>query len=83
MDQRVKELIAIGASAAVNCRPCLKLHLAECDRLSPDRNDVREAVEIGMKVNRGAAGETTKFASALLGVDEIREGCTNVQGCGC
>ena len=83
MDQRVKELIAIGASAAVNCRPCLEQHQAECDRLSLDRDDVREAVEIGMKVNRGAAGETRKFAGALLRVDQIREGCTDVQGCEC
>lgn len=83
MDQRIKELVAIGAAAAVNCRPCLEFHLAECDRLSVDRDDVRQAVEIGMKVNRGAAGETRKFAGAILHVDEIREGRTDVHGCGC
>lgn len=83
MDKRVKELIAIGASVAVNCRPCLEFHLAEYDRLSQNRDDVREAAEIGMKVNRGAAGETRKFAGALLRLDEIREGGSDVQGCGC
>jgi hypothetical protein len=48
-----------------------------------DRDDVRQAVEIGMKVNRGAAGETRKFAGALLRVDEIGKERTDVDGCGC
>ena len=37
MDERMKELVAIGASAAVNCHPCLAHHLAECDRIGSSR----------------------------------------------
>ncbi len=67
MDQRTKELIAIGASAAVNCHPCMTYHLKACDGLEIDRETVAAAVAVGMMVNRGAAGKTRAFSADLLG----------------
>ncbi len=81
MDERMKELIAIGASAAVNCHPCLAHHLAECDRLGIDRAEVKIAAEVGMMVNRGAASKTRDYTQALLGTEESRKEATS--GCGC
>lgn len=68
MDERIKELVAIGASAAVNCHPCMDLHLAECDRLGLDREEVKAAVEMGLMVAKGAAVKTRSHADALLGL---------------
>jgi len=77
----MKELIAIGASAAVNCHPCLEHHLAECDRLGIDRAEVAAAGEVGMMVNRGEAAKTRSKVQALLGADKgERKGAG---GCGC
>lgn len=81
MDERFKELIAIGASAAVNCHPCLNYHLAECDRLGIDREDVRAAAEVGMMVNHGAATRTRAYVQTLLGERESTSG--GESGCGC
>ncbi|MCR6628969.1 MAG: carboxymuconolactone decarboxylase family protein [Magnetospirillum sp.] len=81
MDDRIKELIAIGASAAVNCHPCMDYHLAECDRLGIDRAEVRAAVEVGLMVNRGAAAKTRDKADALLGTAGKQTG--GAGGCGC
>jgi len=81
MDERMKELIAIGASAAVNCHPCLAHHLAECDRLGIDHAEVKMAAEIGMMVNRGAASKTRDYAQALLGTEVGRK--ETAGGCGC
>lgn len=76
MDERIKELIAIGASAAVNCHPCLDYHLAECDRLGIDREEVKAAVEVGLAVNKGAAAKTRAKAETLLGLGkEGKSGC--------
>jgi AhpD family alkylhydroperoxidase len=76
MDERIKELVAIGASAAVNCHPCLELHLAEGDRLGIDREEVKAAVEVGLMVNKGAAVKTRARAEALLGLGrEAPGGC--------
>lgn len=76
MDERMKELIAIGAAAAVNCHPCLDFHLAECDRLGIDRDEVKAAVETGLMVGKGAAAKTRSRAEALLGLGkEAQGGC--------
>ncbi|MDR3438410.1 carboxymuconolactone decarboxylase family protein [Telmatospirillum sp.] len=74
MDDQMKELIAIGASAAVNCHPCLQHHLAECGRLGIDRADVKAAVDVGMMVNRGAAAKTRDVVQSLLGPDVGQKG---------
>ncbi len=81
MDERMKELVAIGASAAVNCHPCLTHHLAECDRIGIDRAEVKMAAEIGLMVNRGAASKTRDHTEALLGTEVGRKGAPS--GCGC
>jgi AhpD family alkylhydroperoxidase len=76
MDERMKELVAIGASAAVNCHPCLEYHLSECDRLGIDREEVKAAVEVGLMVNNGAAAKTRSRTKALLGLGkETKGGC--------
>lgn len=76
MDEHMKELIAIGASAAVNCHPCLDYHLAECDRIGIGREEVAAAVEVGLTVNKGAAAKTRSKVEALLGLGkEGRSGC--------
>ncbi len=79
MDERMTELVAIGASAAVNCHPCVQFHLGECDRLGVDRDEVWAAIEVGMMVNRGAAAKTKAHAQSLLGKSEGSDGT----GCGC
>ncbi len=70
MDEQTKELVAIGASVAANCYPCMKYHLAKCDELGVTRAEVRAAVEVGKMVNRGAANNTRKFVDELLGAEE-------------
>ena len=67
MDERLKELVAMGASAAANCHPCLDHHLAKCDELGIDREAVAAAVKVGLMVNHGAENAIRKKARALLG----------------
>ncbi|CAA7619666.1 conserved hypothetical protein [Magnetospirillum sp. LM-5] len=81
MNENMRELIAMGASAAVNCHPCMQHHLAACDRLGLDRAEVKEAVEVGQMVNRGAAAKTKCYADELFGKDTGGHGAKG--GCGC
>ena len=67
MDERMKELVAMGASAAANCHPCMDYHLSKCDELGIDREEVSEAVKVGLTVNRGAENAIRKKARELLG----------------
>ena len=67
MDSRMKELVAMGASAAANCHPCIEHHLAECDKLEIPRDEVLEAVRVGLMVNHGAERAVRKHTRKLLG----------------
>ena len=40
MDEQIKELVAMGASAAANCHPHMDYHLAQCDELNIPRDEV-------------------------------------------
>ena len=73
MDNQMKELVAMGASAAANCHPCMDHHLAKCDELGIDRDDVAAAVTVGLMVNRGAENAIRKKARELLGETAIEK----------
>jgi AhpD family alkylhydroperoxidase len=67
----MKELVAMGASAAANCHPCMDHHLAKCDELGIDREEVAAAVRVGLMVNHGAENAIRKKARALVGKSAI------------
>lgn len=67
MDEKMKELVAIGAAAAANCHPCVDFHLAKCDELGIAREEVVEAAKVGLMVNHGAERGIRKHLRNLLG----------------
>ena len=67
MDEAMRELVAVGAAAAATCHPCMDHHLAKCDALGVSRQEVAEAVRVGLMVNHGAEGAMRKKAQELLG----------------
>ena len=73
MDEQTKELVAMGAAAAANCHPCMDFHLAKCDELGIDREQVAAAVKVGLMVNRGAENAIRKKARKLLGETAIED----------
>ena len=74
MDQQTKELVAMGASAALNCRPCMEYHLRLCRDAGASPAAIAQAVETGLQVGRGAATKTREFASDLLSTAELTTG---------
>ncbi|MDH4238230.1 MAG: carboxymuconolactone decarboxylase family protein [Phycisphaerae bacterium] len=66
MDVKIKELIAIGASVSANCHPCVKYHVDKARELAIDDDEIRQAIEVGKMVRKGAAGEMDKLISALV-----------------
>lgn len=65
LDNRIKELIAVGASITANCQPCLQYHTSEAQKSGVDEQAIMEAIEIGKMVRRGAASKMDKFAASL------------------
>ena len=65
LDANIKELIAIGASVSANCQPCVKHHAAKAREMKIDEGEIRQAVEIGQMVRKGAAGEMDELLEEL------------------
>lgn len=63
LDAKIKELIAIGDSVASNCRPCVLFHTAKARELNIDPELIKQAVEVGKMVRKGAADQMDKLLS--------------------
>ena len=66
MDERTKELIAIGASVGAHCQPCLTYHVAKARELGIDDEAIRAAIETGHMVGKGAMSSMRKFSADIL-----------------
>lgn len=66
MDERTRELIAIGASVGAHCQPCLAWHLDKARELGIDDETIRAAIEVGHMVEKGAMSAMRKFSAEIL-----------------
>jgi AhpD family alkylhydroperoxidase len=65
LDEKLRELIAIGASVSANCHPCVKYHVTKAREMKIDEGDIREAIDVGKMVRKGAAGQMDKMIEEL------------------
>jgi AhpD family alkylhydroperoxidase len=66
MEEKLKELIAIGASTTANCVPCLKYHYDKASEIGVSIDEVKEAIDVGRMIRRGAAKTWDKEAEKLI-----------------
>ena len=66
MDERTRELIAIGASVGAHCQPCLTWHVKKARAPGIDDGTIRAAIETGHMVEKGAMGAMRKFTDEIL-----------------
>jgi AhpD family alkylhydroperoxidase len=69
MENKIKVLIAVGASVTANCLPCLKTAVTQAQGIGAEEKEILEAIAIGRIVRKGAIGKMDKFASILTGKD--------------
>lgn len=67
MDEKTKELIAIGASVAGHCQPCLTFHVNRAKDLGIGNDEIKAAVEVGKMVEKAATSAMSNFADDVLG----------------
>ncbi len=82
LDERIKELIAVGASITANCQPCLQYHVTKALESGAEEREITEAIEVGKTVRKGAASKMDKFASSLSQAAPVAASSSN-EGCGC
>lgn len=67
LDDKSREMIAIGASITANCQPCLEYHMIEARRFGADAQEITDAIEVGKLVRRGAGAKMDAFAATMPG----------------
>jgi AhpD family alkylhydroperoxidase len=82
LDEQMMRLIAVGASVAANCQPCLQTNAARARQCGADEQEIAMAIEIGRKVRKGAASKMDEFAQGLKQADAPFAGLSD-EGCGC
>jgi len=65
LDANIKELIAIGASVAANCHPCVKYHITKTREMKIDEGEIQQAIDVGKMVRKGAADQMDKLLKEL------------------
>ncbi|MDO8670636.1 MAG: carboxymuconolactone decarboxylase family protein [Dehalococcoidia bacterium] len=80
LDNRIKELIAIGASITANCQLCLEYHVGKAQEYGADTQEVAEAIAVGKTVRQEAARKMDRFAST---VKQASASAARDADCGC
>lgn len=72
-DERIAELVAIGAAIAGNCEPCLEYHCGKAQELGIAHEDMIQAVNVALRVKEQPAKTMVQLAQRLL-VPEAAQG---------
>ncbi len=80
MDEKTKELVAIGASVSAHCQPCVTYHVAKAKDLGIGEEEILEAVRVGQMVEKGAGSAMREFTQGLLGKPAAGAGCCPESG---
>ncbi|HAF45062.1 MAG TPA: alkylhydroperoxidase AhpD family core domain protein [Gallionellaceae bacterium] len=70
-----RELVAIGASVASNCIPCVTYHMAKAKKLGLSDAQIMEAVELADKVRQVPARAVLEAVQRDGPADEAASGC--------
>lgn len=65
IDEKIEELIAIGASVSANCHGCVRFHVDKAKELGIEPEDIDTALKIGTTVQGGATAQMDKFLSTI------------------
>jgi len=61
-----KELIAIGISIHSNCESCMEWHIKQAIYAGATKEEILEAIEVGIEMGGGPATVASRFAIQVL-----------------
>jgi AhpD family alkylhydroperoxidase len=66
LDKRTKELIALGISIYMNCESCMEWHIKQAIDSGDTKEQIIEAIEVGIEMGGGPATVAARFAMKVL-----------------
>lgn len=82
LSEKVKELVAVGASITANCQPCLQYHMEKALASGADSGEITAAIDVGKQVRKGASAKMDQFSSSLKDADPVPAGAAGSPCCG-
>jgi AhpD family alkylhydroperoxidase len=82
LSEKVKELVAVGASFTANCQPCIQYHTEKALASGADSAEVQAAIEVGRQVRKGASAKMDQFSSSLKDTQPVPEDAKKSACCG-
>ena len=66
LSTKVKELIAVGISAATNCESCIQWHTEYAIKAGATQEEILEALEVAIEIGGGHAIATARLAFEVM-----------------
>jgi len=66
LGKKYKEMIAIGISIHINCESCLEWHIKEALNAGATKEEIIEAIGVGMEMGGGPATVSSRFAMKVI-----------------
>ncbi len=73
MDEKLRELISLGASVSAHCFPCFDYHLKKARKLGLTDEEIHETIQMGLMVMNGAGEKMIEKIKAKLPNISIKE----------
>ena len=83
INEKTQELIALGASIAAQCQPCLKHHVAKARELGLGDEEIQQAIEIGRMVKLTAGSAFREYEKQATAQPQAGEKSCCEKGSGC
>ena len=74
LPENIKEMIAVGISAAINCRPCLDYHIPAALKAGVSEKEISDAVSLARMIVRNASSFTQQYAEKIIKKDTSESG---------
>lgn len=82
LSEKVKELVAVGASITANCQPCLQYHVEKALGAGAENGEVTAAIEVGKQVRKGASAKMDQFSAGMKETQPVPAGEKKSACCG-
>ena len=73
LDEKTKELVAVGAAVAGNCLPCLMYHFKKCKELGISHEEIAAAIDMAKTVKEVPIKKISELAQQLLTKESVVE----------
>lgn len=81
MDKKIQEMVALGASYVLNCRPCMEYHKKVATEAGLTQEEMQAAIRVAEAVREGAAKKNKAFSEELFGSIKEERCCPAGSAC--